>query len=149
MKLNWGWKIVILYMGFVAIIVVLVTKSMHQHMDRDLVSKDYYKDEIAYQGTLDAAKNQSTLSAPIAIHASDKSITLDFPQEFKDQNFSGNIEFYSSENAEWDKAFKLPVQNNSLVIDRSQLHKAFYKLKINWEVNAKKYYQESEINLHS
>lgn len=149
MKISWGWKIVFIYSAFVTLIVILVTKSMHQHLEQDLVSKYYYKDEIKYQGVLDAARNQSALSSPIVIHANDQSVTFEFPQEFKDSVLSGDIEFFSNENADWDKIFKLLTQNNSIVIDRAQLRKTSYKLKINWESGDKKYYQESDLNLHS
>jgi len=147
MKISWGWKITMLYSGFVVMMVSLVVASTHQHFD--LVSKDYYEEEIAYQKVIDAGKNQSALSRPLAIHASDKTVTIDFPEEFKDKALSGNIQFYSPVNSEWDKNFSISAQNNSVTILRSALHNTRYTVKISCKVDGKNYYQESEIMLHS
>ena len=80
MKLSWGWRIAILYSLFVLFMSTLVIASNHQHFD--LVSKDYYEDEITYQKVIDAGKNQSNLSQSLVIHADGRSVTIDFPKEF-------------------------------------------------------------------
>ena len=43
MKLGWGYKITILYVGFVAMMVVMVSLTMRQKVD--LVSKDGVKQQ--------------------------------------------------------------------------------------------------------
>ncbi len=147
MKLGWGWKIAILYGGFVAIIVALVVGSSRQSCD--LVSNDYYGEEIAYQKVIDASKNQSGLSEPMAVHASAKAVVIDFPAEFKDKVFSGSVQFYSPVNSRWDRNFTLSKEGNSVTIDRSKLENTRYMLKISCKVDGKNYYQESELYLHS
>ena len=147
MKLGWGWKIAILYSGFVVMMLCLVIAANSQHFD--LVSKDYYEEEIAYQKVLDAGKNQSALSHPLNILASDKAVTIEFPAEFKSKELSGDVQFYAPVNAEWDKDFKINAQNNSFTIQRSALHNTKYTIKISCTVDGKNYYQESEILLHS
>lgn len=147
MKIGWGWKIAILYGGFVAIIVTLVVGSSRQSFD--LVSKDYYKEEIAYQQVIDASKNQSALSEPMAIHANAQAVVIDFPAEFKDKALSGNVQFYSPVNSQWDRNFSLTKEGNSVSIDRAKLQNTRYKLKISCQVDGKNYYQESELYLHS
>ncbi len=147
MKLGWGWKIAILYGGFVAIIVALVVGSSRQSID--LVSKDYYGDEIAFQKVIDASKNQSALSQPMTIYANASNVVIDFPEEFKDKVLSGNVQFYSPVNPNWDKTFVINKENNSLNIDRRSLRNTRYMLKISCKVDGKDYYQESELYLHS
>ncbi len=147
MKLGWGWKIAILYGGFMAIIIALVIGSSRQSFD--LVSNDYYGEEIAYQKVIDASKNQSALSQPMEVHANANSVIIDFPAEFKDKILSGNIQFYSPVNSKWDRNFTLSKEGNSVNIDRSKLQNTRYKLKISCQVDGKNYYQESELYLHS
>ena len=77
MKIGWGWKIALLYGGFVLLISTMVIASNRQHFD--LVSKNYYDAEIAYQKVIDAGKNQSALSAAITVHASATAVTIEFP----------------------------------------------------------------------
>lgn len=147
MKIGWGWKIALLYGGFVVLIASLVIASSHQHFD--LVSKDYYGEEIAYQKVIDAGRNQSTLSSPLSIHANGQAITIDFPNEFRSKALSGQVVFYSPVNAEWDRSFKINALDNSLTIPRNTLHNTRYTIKISCAVDGKNYYQESEIMLHS
>jgi hypothetical protein len=144
--LSWGWKIMLMYLGFVALILSLVIASSHQHFD--LVSKDYYADEIAYQKVIDAGKNQSSLSRPVSIYANEKAVTIEFPDEFKTKELAGNIQFYAPANAEWDRNFKISTQDNKVTIPRSGLRNTRYTIKISCNVGGKSYYQESEIMLH-
>lgn len=147
MKIGWGWKIALLYSGFVLLISGLVYASTQQHFD--LVSKNYYDAELAYQKVIDAGKNQSELSAPINVHANAATVTLDLPAEFNGKQVSGDVVFYSPVNSEWDRNFKINAQNNSVTITRTALRNTRYVIKISCTVDGKNYYQESEIMLHS
>ncbi len=147
MKISWGWRIGILYGGFVLFMATLVIASSRQHFD--LVSKDYYGEEIAYQKVIDAGKNQAALSRPLTIHANGRSVTIEFPDEFKNKLLSGDILFYSPVDADWDSRFKINAQNNNITIPRDSLRNTRYTIKASWVADGKNYYQESEIILHS
>lgn len=147
MKIGWGWKIAVLYGGFVVLILTLVLKANSQHFD--LVSKDYYEEEIAYQKVLDAGKNQSALSQPVSIHANSSAVVIEFPAEFRSKIMTGDVRFYAPVNAEWDRDFKINTDNNTFTIQRSALHNTRYTIKISCTVDGKSYYQESEILLQS
>ncbi len=145
MKINWGAKIALLYGGFVVLIVMLVAGSMRQ--DFDLVTPDYYGQEIKYQQVIDAGKNQATLSAPVVIHANATDVMIEFPSEFADKVVKGDVHFYSPVNASWDKTFNINIANNSMTVQRSELRNTNYTIKLNWEADGKKYYQETTLNL--
>ena len=145
-KVNWGTKVAMLYGGFVALIVILVTMSMKQ--DFQLVSKDYYEQEIKYQEIIDAGKNQAALSTPVIFKANEQELTIVLPAEFSDQVVKGKIVFYAPADAKFDTGFELLLQNNTMIIPREKLHSVNYKVKINWEAENKKYYQETNLNLY-
>lgn len=147
MNISWGWRIGIGYGGFVILILCLVTASSRQKID--LVSKDYYKDEIAYQGVLDASKNQANLAGSIAIHANASDIIIDFPGEFNNTLLKGNVNLYSAANKDWDKNFAINTSNNQLTIPRTQLMPTIYTIKVSYTAGGKTYYYETEINLHT
>lgn len=144
-KFGWGGRIALLYGGFVLLIAALVTGSMRQ--DFDLVSDDYYAQELAYQDVLDAGKNQSELSAPVSIYANATDVVVEFPGEFKGKTINGNVHFYSPIEDAWDKKVKLENATAVISVPRSELQNTKYKIKLAWEVEGKKYYQESDINL--
>ena len=59
MKLSWGYKIAFVYIIFVAGIGFLVFKASSQKFD--LVTKDYYDQELKYQEVIDQAANTAML----------------------------------------------------------------------------------------
>lgn len=144
-KLGWGARIAIIYGGFVVLIVTLVTGSMKQ--DFDLVSKDYYAKELAYQQQIDAGKNQSELSAPVQINVNSEFVNIEFPAEFADKVLTADIHFYSPVKTSLDKRFDKKIEGNKLTLARTELNNVFYKCKINWESDGKHYYQETDIDL--
>ncbi|MBS1782225.1 MAG: FixH family protein [Bacteroidetes bacterium] len=145
MKINWGARIAILYLGFVTLIVALVSMSMKH--DTQLVTKDYYQDEIKYQEVIDAGKNQAALSSPVGFSVNNDNVTIHLPTEFSDKIIKGEVQFYAAANAAWDRHFPIEGQNTTFIISRSKLHLTRYKVKFRWQSEAKTYYQETELNL--
>jgi nitrogen fixation protein FixH len=143
--LGWGWRIGLLYGGFVALILTLVVGSSRQHFD--LVSKNYYEEEVSYQKVIDAGKNQAALSAPISIQADEANVTIAFPPEFKEKVITGEIKFYSPLNSKWDRDFKIEPTGNSISIPKDKLAHTRYTVKINCTVEGNNYYQQTDLNL--
>lgn len=146
MKMNWGAKIAILYIGFVVMMVALIIASTKQKFS--LVSGDYYKEEITFQDRIDATKNSNALVQNIGIEHSDNKVQINFPQEFAGKSIVGDVHFYSPLDDDYDRSFTLTLNNNTMDIDAAELLPVFYKVKINWTVNGKAYYQETDLNLN-
>ncbi|HPH25162.1 MAG TPA: FixH family protein [Chitinophagaceae bacterium] len=141
--MSWGNKLVGVFIVFIALIGTLVYKSINSSFD--LVSKDYYKDELRYQETIDAQKSAAQFSA-IEVAQNNEAVTIQFPEEIKDKKVDGEIWFYSNADASKDIKFKIEVDNNGLMqIAKSQLIKTKYTVKINWQIATTNYYSEKSI----
>ena len=141
--MSWGNKLVGVFIVFIALIGTLVYKSINSSFD--LVSKDYYKDELRYQETIDAQKSAAQFSA-IEVAQNNEAVTIQFPEEIKDKKVDGEIWFYSNADASKDIKFKIEVDNNGLMqIAKSQLIKTKYTVKINWQIATTNYYTEKSI----
>ncbi|MCD6011831.1 MAG: hypothetical protein K0Q79_1693 [Flavipsychrobacter sp.] len=145
MQISWGLKIALLYSGFAVGIVFLVVASSRQKID--LVSADYYKQEIGYQKVIDASRNHAALTAPVNIHANSDAVIFEFPSELNDKVVTADIDFYSPINKEWDRNFNVTTSNNRVVINRDKLEHKNYVIKLGFSAEGKSYYQESEIQL--
>lgn len=145
-KLSWGWNVGLLYTVFAAMIVALVVASSRQQID--LVSADYYKDELAYQQVLDAGRNQAALAGAIAVHADGQNVVVDFPAEFATLVKTGEIHFYAPANRHWDYTAPLHTGNNSIAVSRAKLRKTNYTIRIPYEVGGRNYYYQSQIDLN-
>ena len=75
--MNWGYKLMFVFIVFAGLMGTLVYKSMNTKYE--LVTKDYYKDELKYQDRIDA-KNESSKLSDISILQDKDSIVINFPK---------------------------------------------------------------------
>lgn len=145
-KIGWGTRIILLYLAFVVLIVTLVTKSMHQTFD--LVSGDYYNQELRYQDVIDASKNQAELSAPVRLYQDGKQLFIQLPKEFQNIPVHGEVVFYSEVNAACDRTFPLHTNDVTYQLAISELAATkHYLVKLRWRAGSKSYYQETPFNI--
>lgn len=143
--MSWGWKIAILYSGFVIMILTFVVASTR--IDFHLVTEDYYAEEIAYQERIDRTNAALALDDPMEIRLlkAEQKVEIEFPEG---QSPSGEILLYSPTNSREDRTFEVApnseqVQNISL----KGLRTGLWKVQILWEDAGVKYYKEKVIIL--
>ena len=79
-KINWGVGIVITIVCFMGFIMFFVIKmSTDTKYDHDLVTEEYYKEELAYQDQIDAQQNSAHLAENIQVEVSAEGIQILFP----------------------------------------------------------------------
>jgi hypothetical protein len=143
MKVSWGYKIMFVYIAFVACIGFLVFKASSQKFD--LVTKDYYDQELKYQQVIDQAANSSRLSAPVTIERKDGELKISFPGEMK--NKKKLVDFYLYYPADAKKDFRKSFELNENEITQALPGgmKGMYELKLSWEAEGVKYYFEKKL----
>lgn len=144
LKLSWGTRIAMLYIGFVALIGVMVAMSMRQKVE--LVSDDYYDKELAFQSKLDEMNNANALSGKVTHVISDKAIQIQFPEEFKGKAVKGEILFFKPSDS--SKDFKQAIQlnaNGEQQVELSNLTKGMYKMQVSWNSGNTPYFSEEII----
>jgi hypothetical protein len=147
MKLNWGLKITILYSGFVMLIITMVSMAMSQKVD--LVSKDYYEQELRYQDKIDKTNRTHSLSEPMTWQVNPDGLLLKFPKQFEGQSIKGTIYFFRPSDERMDKKIDIAVDTSLIFhVSTDQLQKGLYKMQIDWSVNNQEYYNESVITFN-
>lgn len=143
--MNWGYKILFVYVAFVAGILLMVFKSSTQK--RDLVTTDYYAKELKYQERIDAVKRTQALSAPVKYEVINRQIVISFPKEFSGKQITGSVLLYcpSDKNKDVEQTFstaagvftmQLPVKN-----------KGAHEVQISWQAGGISYYFENKLIL--
>ncbi len=143
-KISWGAKTAILYIGFVLLIVTMAVMCFNQKID--LVSEDYYQKELVFQSKIDETKNADALDEKISHIITDKNMELKFPDVFKGKKVTGEILFFRPSDA--SKDFKTTVQLNEDVqqfIPINNLSKGMYKMQIGWKSNDTAYFKEETV----
>jgi hypothetical protein len=146
MKINWGYKITIFYLVFIAGIMYLVIQSSRQQMD--LVTPDYYAQELKYQDKIDQSKRASGLSEPIRYQVSEAGILINFPKEFLGKSITGNVQLYYPADEKKDINAKIETSQNQFQLVIPDKRSGMHILIINWEASGVSYYFEETVYLH-
>lgn len=141
--MNFGVKIVILYLSFVALILTLVFMSYNQ--DVELVSSDYYMQELNFQKKINAIKNEQALYRSINHVLTDNQIVLTVDSGLLSNDFEGTIKLYCPSDSKKDVEFKMHFKDTVQVINTNKLPRGTYKLQLSWTSNQKKYFKEEGI----
>jgi hypothetical protein len=145
--MNWGHSIIIVFSLFAVGIITMVTKSMRAHVE--MVSNDYYGDELKYQEVIDGRKQAQLLSAPVQIAQSDDQIQVTFPPEMQHTPLSGKIYFYKAADSRQDVTVPLRAGvEGTVAISKQKLSKGDYQVQLEWDANGKHYFQEEKISVN-
>lgn len=144
--MNWGYKLMFTFIAFASMMGYLVYRSFGANFE--LVGKDYYKDELAYQKVIDGSNRANTLSASPVFTQSGNSIALQMPEEMKNKNISGSVLFYCAYDSKKDKMFTLNMDSNGTqLFDKSSVKPGTYTVKIDWNEEGKNFYTEKSITI--
>lgn len=144
--MNWGNKLLLTIVIFVSGICYLVYRSTKTNYD--LVEKDYYKQELQYQGLIDGTNSANKLTAPIKISQEGQTISLVLPVEMKNKRVSGDVWFYCAYNSAKDKRFKLKTDSEGIQKFPSEsVGPGSYTVRINWNESGNQYYTKTEFSV--
>ncbi len=146
MKNNWPTYIIIVMVLFMTYIGVLVVKTYS--VNTELVTEDYYKQELAYQDKINYMVQLKADTADVDYLFTKGQLHVFFTAPSV-KNFSkGTVEFYRPSDASKDITIPLSLDvNNSQVFPKELFIKGFYKMKFDWESDGKKYYLEKDITM--
>jgi hypothetical protein len=107
----------------------------------DLVAKDYYKQELAFQQQMDAQAATAKLGEPLTIVKNATDATIHFPATFSGKLINGTVYCYAVAGSDGDKTYDFNTAENEFQIPLSQLSQKRYDIKVNWTCDGVQYYQ--------
>ena len=117
--MNFGVKITVLYLSFVALILTLVFMCFGQKVE--LVSKDYYAQEIAFQDKINAVNNEKSLTGSINHSVNGNEIVLTIDSTLLSNDFEGTVVFLRPSDSSKDVKLKMNFNNYTQIINGSSL----------------------------
>ena len=133
---RWPVAIAVFYSLFVLILVAFVIYTRYQTVN--LVSDDYYQQELIYQQQIDRIKRTDSLVNPVRWSHDEvqKLLTLHFSPELEIEQIQGQILFFRPSDAQQDKLIAINLTSDgSQKISTEQLTPGYWKLKIFWQLN--------------
>ena len=146
MKFNWGTGIVLAFIGFISFIMYFII-SMHVNSkyNHDLVSEDYYGDELKYQKDIDKLNNANTLEGNISYSTSDAGLNIKFPEFLDYKNITGKVFLYRPSNKQLDFETTISLSNSHLLIPDKRLVDGRWNIKIDWQYKGNSYLFKKQI----
>ncbi|MHC5354677.1 FixH family protein [Myroides sp. LJL115] len=148
MKFNFGTGLVIamgLFMIFILQYVIRV--QFDSRYDNELVTKDYYQQELEIDGKAQRETKALALQHPLVIKQNPQGITLDFPIEFQPEQVKGKIYFYRPSNEKLDFNKDIVVlPDASMHISEKDLLQGRWDLVVEWNYQGNEYRSVEKIN---
>lgn len=143
--MNWGYKILTVYIVFILGIVFMVFKSSTQNTD--LVTTDYYAKELIYQDKIDEAARVAALSAPVTCEIKNNELIIVFPRDFKGRQLTGEVVLYCPSDEGKDVKKNFTVQDNAVIVTVPEINKGLHEIHLGWKDGEVTYYLEKKIFL--
>jgi hypothetical protein len=140
--MNWGKGIIVALSLFVGFILFLVITLMRQ--DVDLVSEDYYKQEIDYEARIQKEQNGLNSAAKIKIVNQKSFIIIQLPDSIDLTNVLVNLKRPNDEKL--DKSFKIEG-TKTFMLPKASLEKGKYDLTIEYTINGEECLMKKAITL--
>ena len=148
MKINWGTAIILAFIGFIGFILYFViSASIDSKYKHDLVSQNYYEEELNYQDEIDWEQNAILNGVSPKIEYNYESINFVFPAETLYNDFEGYIIFYRPSNKDLDLKIPIQLTDSTMQVSKEKLVPGRYDIKVFWKNNNRKYAYKKSIVL--
>lgn len=146
MKINWGTGIVLAFIGFISFIMYfIITMSTNDKYDFDLVTEDYYGQELQFQTDLNKEKNSQALTENINWKKTNDGILIQFPEDLDLTKIEGKVFLYRPSNKQFDFEIPISLSNRNLLIPDKRLLGGRWNIKVDWSYNEEAYLYKTEI----
>jgi len=144
MRLNWGNKLILVFLAFGGMISFMVYRCMQTPVD--LVAREYYKDELSYQQVIDARQRADRLSGKVDLRQEGAHLALCMPKEMEHVGLTGSIQLYCPSDAGKDRRFILHVDDEGRqYIGMDQVRPGRYTVRVQWQGGGDQYYAEETL----
>lgn len=142
--MNWGKRILILYVAFMVMILVMVFRTMNENVD--LVSKDYYQQELKFQQQIDRSQQSQSLAEQPKVQVKNGAVEIKFPESLAKEKLTGKIDFYRPSDSSKDLKFEIQTDSTGTqFVPATNMLTGVYNVQLTWEASGKNYYNELSI----
>jgi hypothetical protein len=140
MKINWGTAIVLAFIGFISFIMYFViSMNFNDKYNHDLVTEDYYKEELGYQNDINKQSNAQRLAEDISYEKTSEGLVFKFPENFDPKKITGKVFLYRPSNKQLDFETPISISESYLLVPDKRLLDGRWNITIDWQYNETSY----------
>lgn len=143
----WPYAIIVCLVLFMGYIASFVYRAMNQ--DVNLVSKNYYEQEIKYQDQIEKVRRTQALGdVMVSYNEQEATILLQMPATYKEKSLSGTITLFRPSDDKMDKQFQLQMgRDQSQLLEVQDLESGIWKVRVSFSDGEEDYYSEKTVQL--
>ena len=143
---HWGHGIALAMVSFIAFILFMVFVFPNGKQNAEMVSDNYYEDEMQYQKVIDAKNNAETLEEKPSYTELSEGIKIQFPSKIVPDTQSIHFSLFRTDDKNLDINKEVGLDNNqAFVIPKEVLVSGSYTLKVKWSVDKKEYQVDYDV----
>ncbi|WP_162303533.1 FixH family protein [Hymenobacter sediminis] len=144
----WPYAVIAAFVLFAGFIGYLVQQAMRTSVE--LVSPDYYQQELAYQQRMETVARTAALPAPVEIEhdAATRRLTLQLPAAMAGQPVAGTIHLFRPSDQHLD--FSLPLQPSATLrqqVSTARMQAGYWRVRLDFTASGQAYFVERNITL--
>lgn len=143
---HWGHGVAIALAAFIGFIMFMVLVFPNGKQNSELISDNYYEDELAYQKVIDAKKNAEQLAEKPVYQQTKDGINLTFPDSGNPDGKNISFVLFRTDDKNLDVKKDASLDgSNSVLIPAKVLRKGSYTLMLKWKRNNKPYQLDYDV----
>jgi len=111
----------------------------------EMISNNYYEEELHYQDIIDAKENAAKLEKIPEYKATSEGMMISFPETIKVDENKVNFVLFRTDDSNLDVRKEVGLQHNVFLIPKKVISKGSYTLKLKWIENKKPYQVDYDI----
>jgi nitrogen fixation protein FixH len=144
MKIHWGAGLVGVSVLFAAVVLVMVVISMNQRVD--LVSDDYYDQELKHQDRIDQVRRTKEAGAAPSVTADAGMIRIAFPSRLDRRALRGDVALYRPADRRMDTRGPLQLDSTNVQqIVATSMAKGRWRVQVRWQVDSVSFFHEDTV----
>lgn len=144
-NLNWGHGLMIALGCFILFILFLIFIFPMGKQNAEMISNNYYEEELHYQDIIDAKENATKLEKVPKYKATSEGMLISFPETIKVDENKVNFVLFRTDDSNLDVRKEVGLQHNVFLIPKKVISKGSYTLKLKWTENKKPYQIDYDI----
>jgi hypothetical protein len=143
--MNWGAKIAVVYCAFAAGIGYMAYRATNENFD--LVTPDYYAEELKHQSRIDAVNNANALSTSLQYKVEDSKIKFIFPHECVGKDLHGVMKLYCASDAAKDLQRSFTLSDSLYTFELPKDAHGSREIQVTWYASGKEFYYSKKVTL--
>jgi hypothetical protein len=143
----WPYGIIFTFVLFISCTVGLVVMACGHKSE--LVSSDYYEQEIRFQSHLERAARAQSLPALVSYQSETRQIRIELAQTAGADKANGQIHLYRPSSAGLDRHLNLDTDAHGIqLVEAANLQAGLWKVRLTWSAAGKDFFLERSINVN-